>query len=141
MEGFFEEMTRLLQEKSSKSDNSLGCRLWKGCTDHSGYGKQRVMFPDESKIQIGTHRLAFMVSKGLTPSNIPKFGGPNDSKLEVSHLCNEKLCIEVTHLVLEPHEINKERQHCFKQHICTKSHEPNCLISNQQERSVKFTVY
>ena len=52
------------------------------------------------------HWGALMVEMGLTRSQF--LGG----RLEVSHLCHEKLCINLVHLVLEPHARNLERIHC-----------------------------
>ena len=49
------------------------------------------------------HRVDLMVEMGLTRSQFT--GG----KLEVSHLCHEKICINQVHLVLKPHVRNLER--------------------------------
>ena len=59
-----------------------------------------------------------MVEMGLTRSQFP--GG----RLEVSHLCHEKICVNPVHLVLEPHARNLERLHYRLQGACCGSHLP-----------------
>lgn len=49
---------------------------------------------------------------------------------EISHICHNPRCVEPGHLVAEAEQINKERNHCKKQNVCTKLHDPNCIIHN-----------
>ena len=37
---------------------------------------------------------------------------------EISHLCNNKKCINISHLSLEPHAINTQRRPCQSMSIC-----------------------
>ena len=52
------------------------------------------------------HRVAVMVQMRLTRSPFLCAG------LEVSHLCQMKLCINPMHLTIESHATNQERIHC-----------------------------
>ena len=69
-----------------------------------GYDLMRVNWPLKGPNVERVHWVALMVEVGL--SQFP--GG----RLEVSHLCNEKLCVNLMHLVLEPHARNLERIYC-----------------------------
>ena len=67
------------------------------------HGFMRVNWPLEGPKVERVHRVALVVEMGLTRSHFP--GG----KLEVSHLCHEKICVNPVHLVLEPNSRNLER--------------------------------
>lgn len=48
--------------------------------------------------------------------------------LEVSHLCNKRLCVNPAHLILEKHEINQKRIQCKSQRFCCGSHQIHCIL-------------
>ena len=58
------------------------------------------------------HRVAVMVQMRLTRSPFLCAG------LEVSHLCQMKLCINPMHLTLEFNATKQERIHCVMQRCC-----------------------
>lgn len=118
------------QQKLKDSSQVMpnGCQLWLKGPDPQkcAYGKKRTKFPDvpgSSGVSevVYVHRLAYMVSNKVV--QLPQ-------GLEVSHLCHNPRCVEPRHLCLESHEANSERITCLKQGICTKLHNPPCIIVN-----------
>ena len=67
------------------------------------------------------HRLALMLSGG-TFKELP-------SDLDASHLCHNKICVRLSHLSLEPRQVNLSRKRCVKAGQC-KGHlsYPECLL-------------
>ena len=114
-----------IMNKSVDMGNPHGCRLWQGYTTPLGYGRKRVTLPDGTSKQIMVSRVVYMCREQTFDIREHDDSG---EKLEMSHLCHHKLCVRQNHLVLEPHSVNMERQHCFHQGLCTGAHEPNCLI-------------
>lgn len=47
---------------------------------------------------------------------------------DVSHLCHNRLCININHLVNESRTINLNRQVCRNTGVCTQLHAPPCLF-------------
>ena len=105
------------------SEDARGCRLWEGGVK-SGYGKVWVNIVTlegvSFKKHVRVHRLALFLYHGPFEDLFEK---------EVSHLCSNKLCIQVEHLSLEPHCINIERITCVLYGICN-GHMPyrDCII-------------
>lgn len=108
MDAWCDTYRQLIRAKSGPClTGSLGCLIWHGQTK-SKYGIQQVSwFPgDELRPprmrRMYAHRVAYIVAYGkeLTP------------KHDISHLCHEPLCVEISHLSSEPHSINNNRQHC-----------------------------
>lgn len=115
---FWARLAIRLEKKTVIKGN---CIVVNGGTDRYGYGRMRVSWADGlDSVEIGTHRLAYMVHYKIFPHKM------NDG--EVSHLCHNKVCVKKCHLVLEEGSINKEREHCKQQNICTKTHRPYCLL-------------
>jgi len=129
MEQLLKDCTSKLKMHSSAHPNGK-CVLWTGCKNKKGYGQFRYRDPrDASSAGHKTrtaHRVALMV-------HIADFDVP--ASLQASHLCNNKLCINVDHLVFESCKINNERKNCFSYFRCT-GHEdtnnggssPDCII-------------
>lgn len=126
MEEFWQKQNMKLLYKSDFSHNPKGCILWTGATYASGYGYTDVKWPSGEKTRERIHRFAYMVHFKKTKDEIPKYNGPEDH--ECSHLCGNKTCINVQHLVFEKHDVNLERIHCQHQGLCCKSHQPFCII-------------
>lgn len=94
------------------------CLLWSGAQRNS-YGIWEIRF-NGSKQKIPVHRLAYFLNHNC--ESLPSF-------LHVSHLCHNKLCIEVSHLSLEPPGINNNRQICKHEGECHGHHGyQHCLI-------------
>jgi hypothetical protein len=88
---------------------NLDCIIWGGCVKQGNrtyckpYGVINVKLPGKSRHQTVTvHRLMYMIEHRTFELN-PHF--------DVSHLCHNSLCINASHLSLQPHYINNNRQH------------------------------
>lgn len=103
------------------------CKVWVGCCDKHGYGRKRIKWPDGSSSVEGVHRVAYMLEHRLLKDQVDRLSAAG--VVEVSHICNNKLCINARHLVLETHEENMSRNHCFARHgIFACWHLPACLL-------------
>ena len=103
------------------------CKVWNGGTGR--YGQMKVYVPvDANDIEgawtqrnLGVHRVTYMV-------NGPMFS-IEPASYDVSHLCHEPRCCELTHLSLEPHSVNIQRATCRDQGRCTRHGQfPKCLL-------------
>lgn len=70
-----------LNERSIRIYGS-GCREWIGQKDHKGYGQMKV-----AGKQVKTHRVSFELAKGPIPSGYV-----------IMHSCDNRACLEPTHL-------------------------------------------
>ena len=74
------------------------------------------------------HRAMYIIGHHLITlePNLDDFGHPYD----VSHRCHNKLCINLSHLSLEPRAINNNRNICKNEKKCTQDHEgyANCIF-------------
>ena len=126
---------RLISDKTKRSlreqidtrirganSNTIGCILIGdknhyvsiGITDtvtFENYGKQKTEFTAD------LHQVVYFLHTGKSSSVCEK----ND----VSHLCNQKNCINIGHLHLEPHKINCSRIRCSRGVSCV--HTPSCI--------------
>lgn len=67
---------------TDKIDSSNACHLWTAGTDQNGYGRFRF-----NGKRVKAHRLAFELAFG-----------PIEDGLEIAHVCNNKLCVNIEHL-------------------------------------------
>ena len=98
----------LLHKLAVKSQNVGTCTLWTGPTDRYGYGFHRMVH-DGKRLRLQAHRLAFFVAapaQNLCP------------RYHVSHLCHNKLCINVMHLSYEKSCVNNARSICRRSGEC-----------------------
>ena len=121
----FDDINVKIIQKSQKMENIHGCLLWQGSVGNNGYGRKKLKTADGKWKIISVHRIVYMCK--IHSYDIPTMSD-DGTKLEISHICNHKLCINVDHLALETHDVNMERGHCFLQNQCTKAHQPYCLI-------------
>lgn len=77
---------------SAPGTNSI-CILWMGSVNHNGYGNFRAPIVKSGVSK--AHRVAYWLWRG-----------PFDPKLEVGHLCRNRLCVNPYHLELETKAIN-----------------------------------
>ena len=96
-----EERLRLKQLFHNKYEKISDCHIWKGPCTTNGYGIFRCSFRGK-KIKIRAHRAIYYLH----------FNHVMSSKLHVSHLCHNKLCVNVNHLNYEPQSVNNNRQRC-----------------------------
>ena len=49
--------------------------------------------------------------------------------LDASHLCHNSLCLTASHISMEPHSINNNRQYCVSQNVCFgHAPYPKCML-------------
>lgn len=72
----------------------LGCDLWIGAHETSGYGSFRAKADENSK---RAHRVAWEIERGPVPDG-----------LLVLHSCDVKACVKVAHLFLGTHQDNSD---------------------------------
>ena len=111
----------------SKLQRTDFCHLWNG-PQKKGYGVTQIYLDLKKggvyKKKFLLHRLSYFAK---TQGNK---GFEKEEKLDVSHLCGEKLCANPTHLVYEEHIVNIDRITCHDQGHCKETHSPKCLFKN-----------
>ena len=89
--------------------NIIGtCHVWYGMTREHGYGVIRPTFRGKKQV-FTVHRLQYFLSNNCHFT---------DKSYHVSHLCHNKLCLNIEHLSLEPAEVNIERNQCKRLQTC-----------------------
>lgn len=103
MDGFIQKYSAKLQQRAVPGQNGQ-CLIWIGALTPNGkYGVINCKFPNAiGWKQIHAHRLAYMIRHRI--AQFPD--------ADVSHLCHNTKCMNVDHLVLEPHGINNSRRSC-----------------------------
>ena len=94
---------RALKFRNALTDKSVArneCVVWTGSTDIYGYGVYRVSV-DGKRLKLLVHRLSYFIVKSPVPLC---------SDIHVSHLCHNKLCVNVAHLSYENASINNARK-------------------------------
>jgi hypothetical protein len=136
MPTFLVKLGLRLANHTSKEPDARGCLLWTGGTDRDGYGRARVTWPvpvgggdvPRSKVERVPRVIYRLKTGGVDIPRQQAYDGVTVA-VEVSHLCHNRLCVTPEHLVLEPHLINAERQHCVQQGRCTHHGvHPDCLL-------------
>ena len=119
-----------LYDKCDKPTGRYGCILWRGATYDGLYGKMRNPMSSlyDQPRYIRVHRLVYLLHnisdfKSLKLPREDSAGNP----LDVSHICHNSLCVNISHLVLEPHYINCSRKDCIRYGRC-ENHAPACLL-------------
>lgn len=129
MDLFFRECAEKL---SGKTVVHGACIFWTGCVNKQGYGQYRFTDPRDGGTKYKTrtaHRVALMVKERTL--DLPP-------EQQASHLCNNKLCVNTEHLVLESCSVNCQRRLCFRLGRCIGhinrdgSPAPNCLVDLSQ---------
>ena len=113
------EIIDKLNSKSSVSDNGQ-CIMWTGCCKGRGV-RYAVMCVSVSLHgpgvwgRVAVHRLAIALMK--TPTNF-SLNDVLNAQGDASHLCHNSLCINASHISLEPHCVNIKRRQCTRKGIC-----------------------
>ena len=99
--------------KKTKVKASTGCLIWGGCKKkikNTSYGVISFQIPGSRKRTMkNVHRVAYMAHTG--DLNLPR-------ECDVSHLCQNSLCVCPQHLSLEPRSINNQRKLCKRSKQC-----------------------
>ncbi|CAH1240835.1 Hypp6110 [Branchiostoma lanceolatum] len=110
-----------LQAKISRKSvaTSGGCVQWTGARCWRGYGQVKVTEADGGDGGVSPRRLAYFLNSDLPFLQKHK---------HVSHLCNDKLCVNAAHLSYEENVVNQPKKNCFEHDRCT-GHRgyPKCL--------------
>jgi len=102
------------------------CLIWHGDTINSKYGKVYIrVIRRMYSTPVLPHRLIWAMHN---KDKVKEMAG-----MDVSHLCNNKLCLNIAHLSLETQEINNERRICERRGRCdghkdNKKIYPKCLL-------------
>ena len=123
MADFLQKLSLQLARHPAGVPDGRGCLLWTSSTTTSVNSRVKVTWPavEEDRTVAEQERIPHM-------GDMIKIGGEvlcADSQgqaLEVSHLCQNKLCINQPHLSLEPRDVNNEMRHCVNQGFRMHSH-------------------
>lgn len=103
-----DEKAHIMSVIDKKSVSVGNCLKWHGTVDTDGYGQLRFMLRGR-RVKVRVHRAVYFLETGQVL----------DPKIHVSHLCHNKLCINLNHLNYEPQGVNNARKVCFNEGVCT----------------------
>lgn len=117
-------LTNKISQRSHQSEGNNGCITWNLSVNSSGY----------PQMKLGQHFDKFFKNKPYSPAHI-LFSIQNNIILnapfhELSHLCHNKLCLNIEHLSYEPSVINTQRNVCKDRNSCHQNHGVyhNCIM-------------
>lgn len=122
LERFFNDKYLNIMLKTRPAQNGKGCILYTGVKCRpDGYISIKMNYPKHgAKHHSLVHRFVYALYHKINSFE-------DIEHLEVSHICHVKLCINIAHLCLETHQVNKDRQTCCgNPQRC--QHEPRCII-------------
>lgn len=116
-------------EEDLKAFEQVGeCMILKKTPRKDGYAyvTLRLPQPDGSikKTSTSAHRAALLIHL-LKEGKVATL--QVDKTLECSHLCHNRMCVNINHLVLEKKTENLSRKVCFRRKAC-QGHTPACLL-------------
>ena len=105
---FCKTYTVRLQGKVILSANGQ-CQLWTGSKKgkFSAYGVINCRFECGYRT-VTVHRLSYMFEHKITRV---------EPGLDANYLCHNSLCLTASHISMEPHSINNNRQYCVSQNV------------------------
>ena len=113
-----EEILDEVEDEISPDSNIKNCVFWTGELDKDGYPQMCKGLPGRVRSsKIAVYRLIYF---NAYPSHM--FIKSPGKKIEVSHICHDKLCINWQHLSLEYKITNRQRNKCKKYGVCLKHH-------------------
>jgi len=98
------DSTYLKHRILSKTTEDGDCLQWGGEISSWGYGVFRFTFA-KKRYKVKVHRFLYFLSS-FKSSNF-------DPIMQVSHICHNKLCVNLSHLSLEDAGVNNQRKICF----------------------------
>lgn len=110
-----------INTKTRNSDTN-SCILYLGRTKKTGYGIIDFKYPGKRFVPVHVHRLRYMIEQKSLHLNPPEN--------HVSHLCHNRICVNIQHLSFEPPSINNSRQNCYSEKRCKQDHfpYPDCIL-------------
>ena len=135
MDDFFAEEAQKLSDKCINVADS-DCLIWTGKPHKTtGYGQYRYLDPRSPELGYLTRsaqRMAVMIA--LRNLDIPQ-------NLQASHLCHNKLCVNVEHISLEENATNNQRKNCVSEQRCTgHGDKPACILSARLRESKLIVI-
>ena len=107
----FDVLLHKIMGKSEYIGNTHSCIIWKGAQNDNGYGRMRnpfISLPNQST-HVKIHRLVYFIHNFKQyRDGIPRYD-IHGHDLDISHICHNKCCINIDHLVLENHYISCDR--------------------------------
>ena len=118
-----------------KSNN---CHIWTGLTLNNGYGRISLTINEKNGLTVSkkiyVHRFVYLVYNKDFKHHMDY---NKDCGLSISHLCGQKKCVNIKHLIFEPSWLNNSRRICHREkrcsgHNCHPDHEyanlKDCII-------------
>jgi hypothetical protein len=116
MDEFIEQRLHIFSVDATVTER--GCHeLQKAKLNAKGYPDLRITIPGLGQKHLYAARLMYMCYH----RNFQIDG-------DVSHLCHNRICVNIHHLVNEPRSINLNRKECKRDGVCTQLHTPHCLL-------------
>ena len=103
-----EEITYLTTKIQFQVANATDCIIWPGYLDKYGYPAVHVTLRGK-KMRLGVPRLIYFLSKDCKPLTLAH---------HISHLCHNKICLNIEHLSFEPGHVNIRRNTCKSNNKC-----------------------
>ena len=95
--------------QAAQKEKQLNTELLINCRFRCGYSRA-----------VTVHKLSYKLQHRIIHVN---------PRLDASHLCHNSLCVKVSHISMEPHSLNNNKQYCMAQNICFGHGEyPQCLL-------------
>jgi hypothetical protein len=115
--------------KNCTLNHDSECLIWQKCTNNE-YGHMsytvRIREIDTSittvKRYITPHRLMFAIA-----TNSLYLLQKEHANTEISHLCHQPLCCNISHLEAESKALNNSRTKCKNARVCH-DHDPKCIF-------------
>lgn len=93
-----EDLARFMEKVVKRGDGS-GCWEWVGRTIVDGYGRFKLKGRNWL-----VHRLAYLWKVGELPEFVQ-----TGNRIEIDHLCRNRLCVNTSHLEIVTHKVNSLR--------------------------------
>lgn len=105
--------SNILATKSYKINQ---CAIWTGplLKPRNKYGRINCCIAKNNYKQVLIHKLAKAIALNVPEDEISTFTGNN----HISHLCHNCLCVNPSHLSVEPQLVNNSRMSCRTMGFC-----------------------